>query len=132
MRAFTLSYDMNHISYRNDEYHDDDSTNALFLYEITKWLNANAFIKAWFIHISPLRHFSWLGYPLKLRIKDDQNSILTNFQNPPNRTSWWLKSHHFQHYLNQHLLRYKHIFHPPTSTIWVNSKIIPLKFTITN
>ena len=35
--------------------------------------SVNAFIKAWFIHISSLKGFLWLGYPFESGIKDDLN-----------------------------------------------------------
>ena len=39
-------------------------------------------INAWFIHISSLNHFSWEGYPLRLRIKDGQNMVfIKDFKN---------------------------------------------------
>ena len=54
---------------------------------IFKWINSvdalmMSLINAWFIHISSLNHFSWEGYPLRLRIKDGLNMVLIkNFKN---------------------------------------------------
>ena len=50
----------------------------LYFWKNQHWFNSvYAYIKAWFIQISSANHFSQEGYPLKLRMKDDQKCILT-------------------------------------------------------